>query len=216
MKKMTNFWTWFQDNQITIKNILNESPKKQESIRYWIKQNLHYYCIDIDFILVFPNNNNNSELIITANGNPIYFKQVIALVDSAPILKTWKFKAFISTNETIEKRLNKLDLHYIIPEIKLKDNLSEYIPINLENQSKKQTIHIHLKNYAIRCSNKTFKQAIYYILVEILVTTILYENISFVQLAYPSDSEQTKYIQGNNKELIYLYEFQIFINIIKC
>lgn len=215
MKKINNFWTWFQDNQLTIKNILNESLKNQESILYWIKQNLSYYCNDIDFILVFPNNNNNnnnnnnssSKFIITANGNPEYFKQVIALVDSAPILKTWKFTAFITTNETIEKRLNILDQHYIIQDIKMKDDLSEYISINLENYAKKQTIHIHLKNYGVLCSNRTFKQAIFFILKEISGTTILYESISFVQL--PQSSEQEIVIINLNEQQRYSDNFNI-------
>lgn len=206
MKKTNNFWNWFLDNQLTIKNILKESPENQESICYWVKQNLNYYCYDIDFILVFPSNNNNNnktEFIITSNGNPEFFKQVIDLVDNAPILKTWKFTAFITTNETIEKRLNRLDQHYIIHDIKMKEDLSEYIPINLESFSIKQTIHIHLKNYTIRCNNNTIRQSIYYILEEILVNTILYENISFVQLAQTDEQEIL---------IIHLYELQRYLD----
>ncbi|CAM4042224.1 hypothetical protein FLSI110296_10615 [Flavobacterium sinopsychrotolerans] len=208
MKKINNFWTWFQDNQLTIKNILNESLKNQESILYWIKQNLSYYCNDIDFILVFPNNNNNnnnssSKFIITANGNPEYFKQVIALVDSAPILKTWKFTAFITTNETIEKRLNILDQHYIIHDIKMKDDLSKHIPINPESYAIKQTIHIHLKNYTIHCSNKTLQQTIFFILEEILGGIFLYETIHFVQLTESIEQEIL---------IIHLYELQVYLH----
>ncbi len=211
MKKINNFWTWLQDNQHTIKNILNESIENQASICYWIKQNLSYYCYDIDFILVFPNNNynnnnnnnNKTEFIITSNGNPEFFKQVIALVDSAPILQTWKFTAFITTNETIEKRLNGLDQHYIIHDFKMIEDLSEHIPINLESYSIKQTIHIHLQNYTIRCSNNTIRQSIYYILEEILVTSTLYENISFVQLVQSVEQKIP---------LIHLYELQRYLD----
>jgi hypothetical protein len=204
MKKINNFWNWFLDNQLTIKNILNESPVNQESVCYWIMQNLNYYCNEIDFILVFPNNNSNkTEFIITSNGNPEYFKQVIALVDSAPILKTWKFTAFITTNETIEKRLNRLDQHYIIQDIKMKDDLSKHIPIKLENHSKKQTIYIYLKNYTIHCSNKTLDQTIYFILKEIFGGIFLYETINFVQLAQSAEQEIL---------IIHLYELQVYLD----
>ncbi|RKS14305.1 hypothetical protein [Flavobacterium sp. 120] len=199
MKKTNNFWNWFFDNQFTIKNILKEPLENQESICYWIKQNLNYYCYDIDFILVLPNNDNKIDFIITANGNPEFFKQVIALVDSAPILKGWKFTAFITTDETIEKRLNRLDQHYIIHDIKLKEDLSEYIPINLESCPTIQTIHIHLKNYTIRCSNKTIWQSIYYIFEEILGDLFLYETIHFVQETQTIEQEIL---------LINLYELQ--------
>jgi hypothetical protein len=36
--------------------------------------------------------------------------------------------------------------------------------INLEKYGEKQTIHIHLKNHAIRCNNKTLYQAIFVIM----------------------------------------------------
>nr|WP_315207497.1 hypothetical protein [uncultured Flavobacterium sp.] len=208
MKKINNFWNWFLDNQLTIKNILNESPVNQESICYWIKQNLNYYCNEIDFILVFPNNNSNndnsnSELIITSNGNPEYFKQVIALADSAPILKTWKFKALIISTESIEKRLTRLDQPYIIQDINLKQDKSEYILINLESCPTTQTIQIHLKNYTIRCSNNTIRQSIYYILEEILGSIFLYETIHFVQLAQSAKQKIP---------LIHLYELQKYLD----
>jgi hypothetical protein len=104
------------------------------------------------------------ELIITAKGNHKLFKQVIDMVDNAPVLKTWKFTAFIDSKETIEKRINKLDHPFIIQEINLKHDQVKFIPITLEKYGKKQTIHIHLKDYAIRCSNRTLHQAIFIIL----------------------------------------------------
>lgn len=57
MKKINNFWNWFHDNQYTIKNFMSHTAENQETICYWIKQNLNYYSNEIDFILVFANNN---------------------------------------------------------------------------------------------------------------------------------------------------------------
>jgi hypothetical protein len=187
---MKNFWNWFRDNHHTIKNLLNHSPENQETICYWIKQNLYYYCRRIDFIIVFPKKTTDQfELIITAKGNHKLFKQVIDLVDNAPVLKTWKFTAFIDSKEKIEKRINKLDHHFIIQDINLKRNQVQFIPINLEQDSKKQTIQIHLKNYTIYCSNKTLDQAIYFIVEKILRNTILFENIHLVQLSQCQEQE---------------------------
>ena len=84
MKKINTFWNWFQDNNQTIKNLINETPVNQKHISFWINKNLNYYCKEIDFILVFPKNNNKSELILTANGNPNLFEQVVNLVDNSP------------------------------------------------------------------------------------------------------------------------------------
>jgi hypothetical protein len=110
-------------------------------------------------------------------------------VDNAPVLKTWKFTAFIDSKETIEKRINKLDSPFIIKDINLKENQVQFIPINLERDSKKQTIQIHLKNYTIYCSNKTLIQAIFFILEKLSVNTVLYGPIHLVQLSQCHEQE---------------------------
>jgi hypothetical protein len=85
MRAINTFWNWFQDNNQTIQNLINETPKNQKHISFWINKNLSYYCKEIDFMIVFPKiGNTKSELIITANNNPEYFNQVIDLVDNAP------------------------------------------------------------------------------------------------------------------------------------
>ncbi|MBP2281711.1 hypothetical protein H4V97_000029 [Flavobacterium sp. CG_23.5] len=201
---MKNFWNWFLDNHHTIKNLLNHSTENQETICYWIKQNLNYYYRKIDFIIVFPKRTTDHfELIITTKGNQKLFKQVIDLVDNAPVLKTWKFTAFIDSKETIEKRINKLDHPFIIQEINLKEDQVKFITINVENYGKKQTIHIHLKNHIIRCSNKTLQQAIFISLEKFSGNTIFFKNIHLVQLA-----------QSNCKknEIVHFHEFQEYLN----
>jgi hypothetical protein len=162
---MKNFWNWFLDDDDTIKNLLNHSAEKQETICHWIKQKLKYYCSKIDFIIVFPKREMGQfEFIINAKGNHKLFKQVIDLLDNAPVLKTWKFTAFIDSKETIAKRINKLDHHFIIHDINLKEDQVKFITTNLENYGKKKTIQIHLKSHTIRCSNKTLYQAIFIVL----------------------------------------------------
>jgi hypothetical protein len=204
MGKTNNFWNWFLDNHHTIKNLLNHSPENQETICYWIKQNLNYYCRKIDFIIVFPKRTTDQfELIITTKGNHKLFKQVIDLVDNAPFLKTWKFTAFIDSKETIEKRMNKLDTPFIIQDINLKEDQVKFIIINLEKYGKKQTIHIHLKYHTIHCSNKTLDQSIFIILEKKLRNTILFENIYLVQLPQRP---------GEQKALISLFELQEYVN----
>jgi hypothetical protein len=204
MKSISIFWNWFLDNHHTIKNLLNHSPENQETICYWINQNLKYYCKKIDFIIVFPKRPMDQfEFIITAKGNDKLFKKVIDLVDNAPVLKTWKFTAFIDSKETIEKRINKLDHHFIIQDINLKENQVNFIPINLEQDSKKQTIQIHLKNYTIYCSNKTMDEAVFHLLEKLSVNLILFKEIQLLHIAQ-SNSHKT--------EIVHLHEFQEYFN----
>lgn len=204
MKSINTFWNWFQDNNQNIKNVFNETPKHQKHIFFWLNKHLHYYCKEIDFIIAFPKKpTDKSELIITANGNPTYFKQVMDLVDNAPKLRTWKFKAFIQPKENIEKIIEGLDNPYIYPEITIKTSEIKFLPLGYDEESKKIDITVYLKNYNIHCDTKTWEQALYIIMQDLLGEKALYQNINFVQLAQMPDKEEG---------LIELYDLQFFID----
>ncbi|WP_310555060.1 hypothetical protein [Flavobacterium sp.] len=205
MRKINTFWNWFQDNNQNIKNVFNETPKNQKHIFFWINKHLHYNCKEIDFIIVFPKKpTDKSELIITANGNPTYFKQVTDLVDNAPKLRTWKFTAFIQPTDRIDKILNGLDHPYILPEITLKTSDSKFLPLSYVEESKKIDIIVYLKNFNIHCDTKTWKQALYIIIQDLLGEKSLYENINFIQLAQMPEAEDI--------ELIHLYDLQYYLD----
>jgi hypothetical protein len=206
MKKINTFWNWFQDNNQTIKNILNETPKSQKHIFFWLNKHLHYYCKGIDFIIAFPKKpTDKTRLIITANGNPEYFKQVVDLIDNAPRLRTWIFVALIQPTEDIEKIMDGLDNPYIFKDITIKASDIMFLPLNCDESCKKFDIMVYLKNYNIHCNTKTWQQAIYIIMQDIFGEKQLYEHINFVQLAQLPD---------NNEELIRLYDFQMFLDIL--
>jgi hypothetical protein len=211
MKKITTFWNWFQDNNQTIKKLINEPPLTQKHITFWLSKNLSYYCPEIDFILVFPinsnnnnnnNNNNKSELILTANGNPNLFEQVVNLVDNAPPLKNWKFTAFIQPSERIDEMVKGLDDPYIFHEMTLKASELTFLPLEYHELSHKLDIVVFLKNYNLFCDTKTLRQAIFIIMQDIVGEKSLYLNINLVQLAQVSD---------NNEGLIRLYELQRYL-----
>ncbi|MGG7036013.1 MAG: hypothetical protein ACI7YS_12575 [Flavobacterium sp.] len=155
-------------------------------------------------MIVFPKQGSQkTELIITANGNPEYFNQVIELIDKAPALKHWKFTAFIKPTENIEKIIQGLDEPYIFQEITIKTSEIKFLPLNYDEETKKLDIIIYLKNCNIHCNTKTWKQAIFIILQDLLGEKSLYQNINFVQLAQ---------MTGNNNELIEIYELQLYID----
>jgi hypothetical protein len=204
MKKINTFWNWFQDNHHTIKNIVNETPKNQKHITFWINKNLNYYCRELDFIIVFPKNlTSKFEFIITANGNKNYFHELITLVDNAPLLKSWKFTAFIQPTTEIDKMMKGLDEPYIFQDITLKISELKFKPILYNENIEKMDIMIFLKNYNLLCDTKTLKQAIYVILQELLGEERLYQKISLVQLAQTTNKEE---------DLIQLYELQWYLD----
>jgi hypothetical protein len=167
---------------------------------------LGYYCNGLDFIIVFPKKNTEkTELIITANGNPKYFNKVIQLIDKAPILKNWKFTAFIQPTERIDEIIDGFDEPYIFQEITLKASELKFLTLDYHEKTQKFDIIVFLKNYHLYCDTKTLEQAVFIMMQDILGENSLFQNINFVQLAQMPD---------NNEELIHLYDFQMFIDIL--
>ena len=204
MRKINTFWNWFQDNNQTIKNLINETPHNQKQICFWLNRHLGYYCKELDFMIVLPKKENQkAELIITANGNPEYFNQVIELINKAPVLKHWKFTAFIQPTENIEKIIEGLDDPYVFQEITIKTSEIKFLPLDYDEISKKLDLIIYLKKYNIHCCTKTWQQVIYIILQDLLGEKSLYQNINFVQLAK---------MPNNAEELIELNELQYYID----
>ena len=204
MRKINTFWNWFQDNNQIIKNLINETPPNQKQICNWLNKQLGYYCKELDFVIVIPKTiNQKNKLIITANGNPEYFEQVVKLVINAPILRNWEFTAFIQPIANIEKIIDGLDDPYVFQEITIKSSEIKFLPLDYDENSKKIDLIIYLKKYYILCCTKTWQQVIYIILQDLLGEKSLYQNINFVQLAkMPKQTE----------ELIELYELQYYLD----
>jgi hypothetical protein len=207
MRAINTFWNWFQDNNQTIQNLINETPKNQKHILFWINKHLGYYCKEIDFLIVFPKNGNTkSKLIITANGNITYFRQVADLIDNAPQLRNWKFTAFIQSIQKINQIINELEQPYIIQEVTLKTNEPKFLPLKYDLQTNKIDIIIFVKNYHLYCDTKTLEQAIFIIMQDQRVGSSLYININFVQLKQlPKNYDLVR-------DFIHLYEFEIHLD----
>lgn len=213
MRKINTFWNWFQDNNKTIQNLINEIPQNQKHITFWMNKNLGYCSKEIDFIIIFPKKNTDkTELIITANGNPDYFGQVINLVDKAPLLRKWKFTAFIQPTERINEIINGLDEPYMFKEISLKASDPKFLSLDYDEKTAKYDIIVFLKNYNLYCDTKTLKQAIFIILQNSIAENSQFQNINFVQLARPNNREQSQELPNNIEELIELYELQLYID----
>tara|TARA_R110000868_G_scaffold81946_1_gene231677 strand:+ start:61 stop:564 length:504 start_codon:yes stop_codon:yes gene_type:complete len=155
-------------------------------------------------MIIFPKNTaDKAEFIITANGNPNYFKQVTDLIDNAPRLRTWKFTAFIQPTEQINKIIEELEEPYVFPEITLKARELKFLALDYTAETQKLEIRIYLKNYNLLCDIKTLDQAIFIVKQGLLGEKSLFQNISFVQLAQ---------MPKNDEGLIQLYSFQLYLD----
>lgn len=203
-KAVDYFWTWFVDNHKQLQNLRTLKTKDQKHYVFWLNWHLHFYTPGIDFLLVFPNRENDKiQMIITANGNPDYFDKVNEVVKSAPQLKDWKFIAFIQPQHDYEELENGLDQPYVFQDITLKASELKFTLLEYEGEKKIDMI-VYLKNFTIYSQNKKLLQLIFIMMQDLLGEKSLYENINFVELAQQPEE--------NNNELICLYDLQFYID----
>ena len=195
MKKIKTFWNWFQDNHQMIYNLQTETAKKRKHINFWMLKHLNYYSTGISYMINFQKRpKKKATLIITANGNPEYFRVVTDLIDQAPVIKNWTFEAFIQPTEDLELVMDELDDPFIINDITIKASQAKFLPFNCDEKGDKFDILVFLKNYNIHCNTHNWTQAIYIIMQLLFGEKFIYQSINFVQLAQESD-EDTEALQ---------------------
>jgi len=204
MKPTTSFWNYFTTNQKTISNLQNEPDSTYKRINTQLERKLKNYCHHLDYLLFFPKRKTEKpQIVITANGNPLYFSYVENLVKAAPKIKNWDIKAFLQPTSEIEKMKQGLDEPYVFCDLVLKSSELKFAPLNPNQQTKKLDIVIYLKDYTIYCDNQILLEAIFMILYDLLGEKSMVEDLNFVQLAQmPSD----------RNDLIELYELQFYID----
>jgi hypothetical protein len=171
---------------------------------FWLDKHLHNYCEHLESILMFPANENDpTQLVISASGNPEYFEQVTTLIENAPLLKNWKFVAFIQPSQSIDEMEAGLDKPYVFKDINLKASELKFMPFEYEGVKKIDMI-VYLKNFTVHCTNKNLLHVVFIIMQDIIGEKSLFENINFVELAQLPKQE--------DDELIYLYDLQLYLD----
>lgn len=204
MQNITLFWNWIRYNEQSLRNLRNEKPAAQKMFVFWLDKHLHNYCEHLESILMFPANENDpTQLVISASGNPEYFEQVTTLIENAPLLKTWKFVAFIQPSQSIDEMEAGLDKPYVFKDINLKASELKFMPFEYEGVKKIDMI-VYLKNFTVHCTNKNLLHVVFIIIQDIIGEKSLFENINFVELAQLPKQE--------DDELIYLYELQLYLD----
>lgn len=204
MKTTTTFWNYFTTNQKTIANLQNEPESTHKKINFWLNRNLNNYCKHLDFLLFYPRNpKEKNQIIITANGNPLYFNYVENLVKAAPRIKNWEVKAFIQPSANIEKMKQGQDTPYFFCDLVLKTSELKFAPLNPNELKKKLDIVVYLKDFSLYCNNKILLEAVFIIMQDLLGEKSMYENLNFVQLGQMPEDDS---------HLIELYELQQYID----
>jgi hypothetical protein len=204
MKTIKLFWEWFYCNEITLRTLRDQKPSIQKVFVYWLDRHLHNYCEGLDCIIMFPEKPDEKlQLIISANGNPNCFDQVITLAEHAPQFKYWKIVPFIQPSMDIDKMEAGLDKPYVFKDIILKTSDLKFTPLEYENERKIDMI-VYLKNFTVHCKNKNLLHVVFIIMQDLLGEKSLFQNINFVELAQLPENHQN--------EIIHLHELRFYID----
>lgn len=101
IKAAESFWMWFMCHEKVYLHLGNVDENEKEEWLDELLRQLHKYSKGISYILNLEYGI-QAELIITAEGDFRYFKDVIFLVDMAPVMHDWCFINFIYPTDVTE------------------------------------------------------------------------------------------------------------------
>ncbi len=202
MESITSFWNYVSSNQYQLKSLRYQKPRTQKVIMSHFEQRLRAYSKGVAFVIVYPKHDYGvHQLIITADGNPKYFKQVEALVEHAPKLKGWQFVAFIQPAQNYDILEAGLDKPYVYKGISVK--ASELRFMGIEAEGEKFDLFIFVNNLDISPHNADLRYVVFLIVQDILGEKCLFKHIGCVTLDHmPAEEDPT---------LIPLCELEFFI-----
>jgi len=161
MTNAAKFWLWFKENNSIFLNLDNPetSEAKKEVLLDELLKHLHTYCEKLYFeIGGLPGK--EQELIITAEGNPKYFKYVEELIDNAPAIKNWRFIAFIPPRG--------LDYVSNFEDVELKPLEIWFLPLDSRSKPESIGLRICLPNFEPVKESKWLKASVYKMLDTVL------------------------------------------------
>lgn len=208
MKNPNRFWNWFQDNHHTFKKIMHQDDSSQKNTMYWIKKNLGYYCDELSFFLIIPQiEKDKYEIVLTSTGDTKSFVLLFTLLDNAPPLRSWKFRAMMANQEQVSRTLSNINKPYILRDIKLQNTDHSFISLNKGECPAETSIIITLKRHTVICSFDQLDQTIYSIVNNSLAGSIDATDLKLVQLPAKRDSqsqqvylsELSHYVETMNK-----------------
>ncbi|MEB3800478.1 hypothetical protein INQ45_05160 [Flavobacterium columnare] len=202
MKTITNFWSYFQQNNFVFL-LLNEISKEELKTHFdKLLEILHQYNKDLD--LIIKNKTKGGELIITANGNPYLFKEVELLDHHAPVIERWKITAFLQPETNLTKYENDTDKPLEYYGITLRISEMYFIPLENPNKPTYLGIKVLLKNYIVHKDNPKLREAVYVHIEHLIGEKSFANDIAFIEI------EQW---EGDNENQIELYNLKFYIDI---
>jgi hypothetical protein len=134
------FWNWFERHHhayIFLNDIDNET--KERLMNAFLVE-LHKYCNKLYFEIGILSDDLR-ELVISAEGNIDYFENVESLINAAPVIRNWKYIAFIPPRE--------LDFEMNYEGVLLRRGEIWFLPLENENDPAVIGIKVCIMNYEL-------------------------------------------------------------------
>lgn len=201
---INNFWDFFKAYN---KSLLQLDLKTEDGRKLFDRLNamLHIYCKDLDCVIT--RGKEDSELTITAHGNPFLFKEVELLVHFSPLIDKWKVTAFLQPDTDLDKYRKGTDQLIFLHGIGLKISEMYFLPLEIKHRPNSLGIRIFLKNYLIHSNNRNLQEALYTQVEHLIGEKSFANDIAFIEMAQLKEEMK--------KLTIPLYELRLYISTFK-
>jgi hypothetical protein len=181
------FWQWFEQNNKAYLFLNEVDAEKKEQLLSNLMERLHEYCENLWFE-IGGHPDEDQELIITAEGNAVYFGHVEALINAAPKIPNWTFIAFIPPRE--------VDFEMKYEDVELKPSEMWFEPLEHPNNAAAIGIKVCTRNFELVKASEWLRPAVHKILDTILgekTFALDIEHVAIDQL--PDEPEEEGLIQ---------------------
>jgi hypothetical protein len=155
----TKFWQWFEERKDDFRFFREMEQEQIVEVFDELTERLHLYCTSLFFEMRI-NENNDGELIVTANCDEDFFDDAEYLVEKAPAIEHWTFTALIPADEGGE------GIEY--EDLELSPDEIWFTAIEDPETPEKLNLAVHMQNYELLKLNEHLDTAVFLLLQSVL------------------------------------------------
>jgi len=193
--KISEFWKWFEKNNHAYLFLDDVDQEEKERLLENLVDELHKYCDNI-WPLIGGMPEEGKELIITAEGDMDYFKQVEDLISQAPDIDKWTFIDFIPA--TVGDPF-KIDYEGV----ELDTEKMWFLPLEEETDPTSIGLRICTPNYELVKDHEFFMSAIYKVLETLIGEKTFALDVDYVEAGEVPENPE----EEGMMELLEIYDY---------
>ncbi|MBW8687105.1 hypothetical protein [Chitinophaga rhizophila] len=164
------FWKWFEVRRDDFRFFREMDQDEIVALFDELTEKLHQYCNSL-FFEMRVNEQNEAEMVITANCDEAFFDDAEYLVSQAPVLDRWTFTALIQPDNENGGSIEYGDLELVASEM-------WYTAVEDPDTPDKLNILVHVQDYELLKENENLDDAVFILLQSLLGERTFASNIS--------------------------------------